>query len=318
MIKILIYIPTYNRPDALNKQLVALVPQIQKYQHQVRIIVRDNCSDNNIISILKQKYSDYGNIIFERNFGNIGGNANIALGYVYAAKDEFLWILGDNDLVSGDAIENLLQVLNLEIDFVVCNFEVSEPRIVNWKWEDGWETPMNWRMGLISDTLFNANTFHSVCDAAFFFHNSSFPHLAVACKAAMKKGAVKFLLLPHNLVHKDILDSIEAPTDYSLAYVGMPLLLQLMPRKAGARFAKNWAKSSAHFLYLNRNKFPAEFIASRSMLITVGGTKVRWYLILGFIGSKMHPLKRSLIEKIKQKISPEYHKILKKWGSFFL
>lgn len=316
MTQILIYIPTYNRPDALGKQLVALVPQIQKYPNQVRVIVRDNCSDNDFIYSLKQKYSNCENIIFERNFGNIGGNANIALGYIYARKDEFLWILGDNDLVSDDAIQNLLKVLSLEIDFVVCNFEVSEPNIVDWKWEDGWETPMNWHMGLISDTLFNANTFHTVCDAAFFFHNSSFPHLAVACKAAMQKGQVKFLLVPHKLVHQNLLDSSEAPTDYSLAYVGMPLLLQLMPKKAGARFARNWAKGSAHFLYMNRKSYPAEFVSSKYLLITYGGFLVRWYLFIGIIRSNVYPFKRAIIKYIKKNVSLERQERLRKWSKF--
>jgi GT2 family glycosyltransferase len=120
MIQLLIYIPTFNRPDALTKQLSSLVPQIARYQENVRVIVRDNCSDNDALSVLKIKYHDHKNIFFEENFGNIGGNANIALGFIFAKKDEFLWILSDNDLISHNAIENLMEILNLRIDFVVC------------------------------------------------------------------------------------------------------------------------------------------------------------------------------------------------------
>lgn len=314
----LIYIPTYNRPDALAKQLAALVPQIQNCANQVRVIVRDNDSDNDALSELKEKYCDCKSISFEENFGNIGGNANISLGFIFAKKDEFLWILSDNDLITHNAIENLLCILNLEADFVVCNFEVSSPKIVEWRWEDGWETPMNWRMGLISDTLFNANTFHNASDAAFYFHNSSFPHLAVACKAAMQKKIVKFILVPHHFVHQHILDSDEAPTDYSLARVGMPLLLQLMPKQSGARFAINWAKSSAHFLYLNKEKYPAEFIASKYLLLQYGGLLARLYLVIGFIGSKLYPYKRRLVEVIKKRLPHGQQERLRKWGKHFL
>ena len=318
MIQLIIYIPTFNRPHALTKQLEVLVPQIERYPQNIRVIVRDNSSDNDVLSMLKQKYYSCKSISFEENFGNIGGNANIALGFIYAKKDEFLWILSDNDLIADNAIENLIRILKLEIDFVVCNFEVDEPKIIDWKWEDGWETPMNWRMGLISDTLFNANTFRDVSNAAFYFHNSSFPHLAVACKAAMQKGVVKFMLVPHHFVHEDILDSAESPTDYSLAHAGMPLLLQLMPKESGAHFAKTWAKDSAHFLYLNREKYPAEFIASKYLLIQHGGFVVRFYLLVGFIGSKLYPYKRRLIELLKQKLTTRQQEQLRKWGKHLL
>lgn len=318
MINLFIYIPTFNRPDALSKQLAALAPQIEQYQNSIRLIIRDNCSDNKNISKLKALYSNYKNIKFEENFGNIGGNANIALGFVFAKANEFLWILSDNDLIAHNAVENLLRILSLDIDFVVCNFEVSEPKVSAWKWEDGWETPMDWRMGLISDTLFNTNTFRDVSDAAFYFHNSSFPHLAVACKAAMQKGVVNFMLVPHQFIHQDILDSAESPTDYSLARVGMPLLLQLMPKKPGARFARTWAKGSAHFLYLNREKYPSEFIASRHLLVQYGGFVVRLYLLIGFIGSKLYPYKRRLIELIKQRLTHTQQEQMRKLGKYLL
>ena len=318
MVNLFIYIPTFNRPKALNRQLESLVPQIRGREENVRVIVRDNCSESDSFRLLKEKYSNCKNISFEKNFSNIGGNANIALGFINVRKNEFLWILSDNDLINRDAIENLLRVLTLDIDFVVCNFEVLNPKIENWKWIDGWQTPMNWRMGLISDTLFNANTLYGSIDAAFYFHNSSFPHLAVACKAAMKKDLVKFILMPHYLVHQDILDSAEAPTDYSLAHTGMPLLLQLMPQKPGAQFARKWAKANAHFLYLNKSKYPAEFIASHHLLLQYGGFLIHWYLFIGYLGAKLYPIKRNLIKRIKKRVSSENQELLRKWGKYFL
>lgn len=46
MSKLVIYIPTYNRPLALNKQLSVLSQQLVDGDESVIIIVRDNNSDN--------------------------------------------------------------------------------------------------------------------------------------------------------------------------------------------------------------------------------------------------------------------------------
>lgn len=167
MQKLFIFIPTYNRPPALVAQLSALLPQVQKYPHNVRVVVRDNNSSNYDIEDLENQFKS-DSISFEKNFGNIGGNANIALGFVLSREDEFLWILSDNDTVRPSCLEYLAQQLHSSVDFVVINDEFSQPAKVKWKWADGWVTPMAWRQGLISNALFNTNTIRGSIDDAFF------------------------------------------------------------------------------------------------------------------------------------------------------
>ena len=81
MKKLFIYIPTYNRPEAIQMQLRALAPQVAKYPSEVRVMVNDNASTKYSYDEMVKDYIQYENIHFHRNGGNIGGNANIALGF---------------------------------------------------------------------------------------------------------------------------------------------------------------------------------------------------------------------------------------------
>ena len=277
MINLFIYIPTYRRPIALSKQLDTLLPQARKFPNHVRIVVRDNDSKGPQFEAIKKKYQA-DNILFEKNFGNIGGNANIALGFVFARENEFLWILSDNDLVRDDCIAYLLDEIDNTIDYVVMNDQVTYPKKVYWSWADGWLEPINWWQGLISAALFNTNTVRESIGDGFFYHNSSFPHLAVACSAAKKNEKVTFMHLPFSSVHQEVLTSQESITDYSLSHVGMPGLLALFPVRAGRIFARQWAHKNGWMFYLNREKHPELFASSKYLLVKLGGAIIYFYL----------------------------------------
>lgn len=322
MSKLFIYIPTYNRPDALRQQLSVILPQVINESDGVRILVNDNASSKPLLDIY-EKYSEFKNIEFRTNCGNIGGNANIALGFVFAKADEFLWILSDNDIVSDNAISYLLSHLDSKIDFYCFNDTVDSPKELDYNWSDGWMTPMEWRMGLISDALYNVNTIKDFIDAAFFYHNSSFPHLAVACATAKNKGTVKFKILPGNKINKSLHSSFEYPTDYSLAHVCMPLLIPLFPTNEAKEFSFKWLKGNGVNLYKNRKRHYNLYLQSRATLAYYGGLRTKFLLVLMgplymFI-SPLINLRQATINKAKNHCSPDTLNRLKKlrsimWG----
>lgn len=314
MQKLFIFIPTYNRPQALAAQLSALLPQLQKYPHNVRVVVRDNNSSNYEIADLANQFKS-DSISFERNFGNIGGNANIALGFVLSREDEFLWILSDNDTVRPDCLEYLAQQLQSSVDFVVINDQHMVPETMKWKWADGWVTPMAWRQGLISNALFNTNTIRSSIDDAFFFHNSSFPHLAVACSAAKKKGEVVFLHLPNSSVHEDPYSDRENPGDYSLSQVGMPQLIKLFPEKPARDFSLGWLHKNGWLFYKSREKYPEIFVSSRHLLVKSGGLPSYFYLAKAWVLFKSHEKLDKFIELARAKFPKGILALLKKMSS---
>lgn len=279
MSKLFIYIPTYNRPDALKTQLTILLPQVARLKDKVRILINDNASDKPLTEF-EETYSTHANIEFRRNAGNVGANANIAFGFIFAKANEFLWILSDNDIVTENAVEYILSFLNEEIDFFCFNDSVKEPTLVDYDWKKGWLTPMEWRMGLISDALYNVNSVKDSIDAGFYFHNSSFPHLAVGCAAARKKGKVTFKLLPRNKINNDLFRSDECPTDYSLAHVCMPLLVALFPENEAKSFSLMWLRKHGIDLYKNRNRHYHLFLQSKATLAYYGGWQARILLVV--------------------------------------
>jgi len=271
MPKLFIYIPTYNRPNSLQRQLSALLPQVQKFQEDVRVLVNDNASEKySEVDILKNQLQ-LKNVEVRRNGGNINGNANIALGFVFARPNEFLWILSDNDIVAPHAIEYVMSKLDNRIDFYCFIDDGESSHDVEHPWESGWQIPMNWGMGLISNALYNMATVGNSVEDAFYFHNSSFPHLAVACSAAKKKGKTKFRLLPRKEIIANMFPAREQPGDYSLSQVCMPLLVPLFPAWEAKSFCRKWLWQHGVGLNINKSKHPHLYIQSKATLAYYGG-----------------------------------------------
>ena len=279
MNKLFIYIPTFNRPNALKKQLNVLFPQVAAQPDRVRLIVNDNASDDDWVGEIEAQYAPYSNIQFRTNSGNIGGNANISIGFMLARPDEFLWILSDNDIVTDTAVDYLIGFLNEKIDFFCFVDTIEKPIEVRHAWTSGWQTPMDWRMGLISDALYNINTVKNSLEDAFYYHNSSFPHLAVACSAAKKKEVVTFMLLPRGKINREFFLSHECPTDYSLAYAGMPLLVPLFPPWEAKEFSLKWLHEHGVDLCRHKSKHIHVYQQTRAVLTYYGGWAARINLI---------------------------------------
>lgn len=322
MKKLFIYIPTYNRIDALTKQLDVILPKIIENQENVRLLINDNASEKDLSSI-KKKYKSSSNVIFRRNSGNIGGNANIALGFIFAKNDEFLWILSDNDIVKETAIDYILNALNGKVDFYCFNDEEHYPKTFKYKWEDGCQTLMDWRLGLISDGLYNMKTVKDSIHAAFFYHNSSFPHLAVAFEAIKQKQTVTVGLLPRREINDDLFDSPESPTDYRLANVCMPLLAPLLPKNEAVLFLRKWVSRHAINFYKNRYVYFNLYLQSLAVLKFYGGWQTRIMLrLMWFFYFALYParlLRDKLLIYLKANMSSSKINKLRKirkiiWG----
>lgn len=323
MSKLFIYIPTFNRPEALKEQLAALIPQVLNFPEEVRLLVSENGSDliyQENIDILK----GHSNIEYRANLGNIEGNANIALGFVFARQNEFIWILSDNDIVSPNAIEYILSEIDFKIDFYCFNYSVKKPTIVDYNWKEGWEKPMDWRFGLISDGLYNSNSVKDSLSSAFYFHNTSFPHLVVSCATAKKLKHVKFKLLPREYINNSFHDtSKESPTDYTVAQVGFPLILPLFPPDKAKIFAKKWLIKHGIDFYMHKNKRYYLYLQSKSSLSYYGGFQAKILLIvmrlISLIGVPYIKIRQHYILIAKEKLSNQTLERLKRirriiWG----
>lgn len=102
-IKLSICVPTYNGAQTINRCLQSIFEARKGFEDTVEIIVSDNASTDEtyriISSITETNYYVYSNKV------NIGYNQNLFKLIDEYSKGEFVWTIGDDDLISKHSIE---------------------------------------------------------------------------------------------------------------------------------------------------------------------------------------------------------------------
>ena len=116
-----ICIPTYNRAATLPNCLNSILISKRKTNLKFEICISDNASNYNVKKIIKP-FKKKLNIRLNRNKKNLGYTANL-LKSVSMAKGEFVWCIGDDDLLAPKALKkiNSLILKNKNIDFYYIN-----------------------------------------------------------------------------------------------------------------------------------------------------------------------------------------------------
>lgn len=115
-----IAIPTYNRKDSLIGTLNALLPQMVS---DCNLLIIDNCSDIPVESYVLEMFESYPELKFKifRNKVNIGGDSNIIRCFEFC-ETEWLWTLGDDDVIKEDAIKTIFRDIKLYPDVLYINY----------------------------------------------------------------------------------------------------------------------------------------------------------------------------------------------------
>lgn len=100
----------------LQRQIRALLSQ---FNDNIEIIVLDNCSSIPIETLFTKDELSLFNI--ERNSTNIGADANIARCFEKCTT-KWLWTLGDDDIISDNAINTILNAIGQYDNAVFLNF----------------------------------------------------------------------------------------------------------------------------------------------------------------------------------------------------
>lgn len=119
--KLSICIPTFNRVDCLNNCLNSILIAKKNYNFNFEVCISDNCSSICIKPLIK-KYKKFYKINFNKNKSNLGLGVNI-LKAVSLAKGEFVWILGNDDLLMPNTFKYIDSLFknNKSVDFFYIN-----------------------------------------------------------------------------------------------------------------------------------------------------------------------------------------------------
>ncbi|MDN6751418.1 MAG: glycosyltransferase, partial [Staphylococcus equorum] len=116
-----VVIPTYKRPDSLNRAIDSILEQT--YKNVEIIVVDDNFSgsvDRKITEELMKEYEDKVNIRYLQHSSNLGGSAARNTG-LKVAKGEYITFLDDDDEFSEVKIERQISCLeNLDESWGCC------------------------------------------------------------------------------------------------------------------------------------------------------------------------------------------------------
>jgi len=270
---LLVYIPTYNRPNSLRRQLAALAEQRSDWPGTVRILISDNASSASSDDELQSLALEYS-VEVRRNAGNIGGNANIALGFVFTRVDEYLWILSDNDTIGPSALRYIAEHgLSGGADAIVFSTKLEQPSEFIHTWDKAWEGVGE--NGLISNVIYRSSVFLPHASEAFFYHNTSFPHVCVQLATLRERNTLRYRALPRSSVFAPGLPHGEHPGDYRLSFTGMPQLLPLLPQRQAQMFARTWLRDQGREFFRQRDSFPGVHLSSTASIRRYGGFRAR-------------------------------------------
>ncbi len=117
-----ICIPTYNRADSLANCLNSIAIASKGHLGKFEVCISDNASDDGTADKVQKAKSNIEDIKYQRNDENLGIPRNF-LNVVAMANAEFVWLLGDDDLLLPDALDRLLPLLSEHntVDFFYLN-----------------------------------------------------------------------------------------------------------------------------------------------------------------------------------------------------
>lgn len=119
--KLSICIPTYNRGKLLDNCLHSIASLSSKSSYSFEICISNNCSTDNSEEVI-QFYMDHLPIVYHKNSTNVGIARNF-LKVVDMAQGEFVWLIGNDDLILPYALVDLFRLFeeHSDVDYFYVN-----------------------------------------------------------------------------------------------------------------------------------------------------------------------------------------------------
>lgn len=177
--RLCIYIPSYGRPDACLAQVERIALQRRESDlAQVILVVAINGDAKYDV----EKFISCGVDVVVQRPVNLGGNANICLGYEYLGAADYLWILSDDDPIHESALLAVLDALEDDPDLVVGTS--GEPAATHLSPRaPGAIVKAGGFTDFMSATIYRCDRFIDLAEFAFESIVTSYPHACVIQEA---------------------------------------------------------------------------------------------------------------------------------------
>jgi glycosyltransferase involved in cell wall biosynthesis len=110
-------ISTYNRARWLSLNLRNIFSQIDGEVMDVEVLVVDNASTDHTQKVI-EPFLGHRNFRYVRNIRNVGMLGNLTV-TAHEARGEYIWILGDDDLVYNDAVSKVISIIKKHPDIAL-------------------------------------------------------------------------------------------------------------------------------------------------------------------------------------------------------
>lgn len=251
-------VPTFNRADILKKNIAKLLPQLND---QCRLLIFDNCSSVAVEPQLRDVLEPYSHLDVQviRNRYNVGMTANI-LKCFEACNDPWLWVLGDDDEVSDDAISTIFRDINTHSDVYAITYawdadSLKRPNeVITVGVEEFIEKFETFGAVLyLSTSVYNVSLVSKSMSLAHFFQTSYAPHLIFILMSLGERGRC---LYSHNQIVTNKGDETPAELKWDQIFIYQITLLLRLPlppiviaklKIRLAQLTRVW--SVGHFIY---------------------------------------------------------------------
>lgn len=188
-----IAIPTYNRNKILHSNLKKLLP---KLTDSIKLVIYDNNSDipvKDYINDLLVQYKDT-DISIIRNKHNIGMTGNIMKCF-YECETKWLWVLGDDDIITDNSIEIIFKDITQYCDYSFLTYAWDEDSFK--RKSDVITTGLNDFLNkfetfgailFLSTSIYNMSKIKKFISYGYFFQSTYAPHLVLLFMSLGKKG----------------------------------------------------------------------------------------------------------------------------------
>jgi glycosyltransferase involved in cell wall biosynthesis len=113
-------IPTYKRPEFLFKAVESIREACIDYSREVQIVIVDDSTDETNTLVIERIKAKIKNFKYIKNGSNLGIDQNI-LHAIDSSDGEFVWVLGEDDLVCQNAVKDFLSITRREDYGFICS-----------------------------------------------------------------------------------------------------------------------------------------------------------------------------------------------------